>query len=358
MQRLSSDSRHAFERQSAASRAMGSAFMATLCELIAERGLPNGRLLDCLNSWDGIAHHGGDAVPLRLAGALHRLVIDDVDPALRSVYPPNNANPEAVFLALSLAVSTHEDFVLDYLKLPPQTNEVGRSAIFLPVLLELRQLHELPFSVLELGASAGLNQLLPHFHMDYGTWSWGDEDSPVKLDCEWRGNDPAITTEQITFNDVRGCDLSPIDVSNQTERKRLLSYIWPDQDERQARMRGAFELAKSHPIDVDEASAPDWIVKHFENQPKAGSHLLVMHSVFWQYMSDQERTACEDAIMLAGERASAKAPVSWLRFEADDKSPGGSIQLTHFDGSATSGKTVTLGRADFHGRWIEWSGRH
>ena len=51
-------------------------------------------------------------------------------------------------------------------------------------------------------------------------------------------------------------------------------------------------------------------------------------------------------------RAAEAAPLAWLRFEADGRSPGGGLLLTLFP----SGEHHVLARGDYHGRWFEWLG--
>ena len=57
----------------------------------------------------------------------------------------------------------------------------------------------------------------------------------------------------------RGCDLAPIDPTSHEGQLTLLSYIWPDELDRVARMRAALVVAgRNRPV-VDEESADSWL---------------------------------------------------------------------------------------------------
>jgi hypothetical protein len=54
----------------------------------------------------------------------------------------------------------------------------------------------------------------------------------------------------------------------------------------------------------------------------------------------------------AGAAASRETPLARLQMEADGDTRSATLTLTFWPG----GESFALGRADFHGRWIEWSG--
>ena len=77
------------------------------------------------------------AVPLRLLGGLHRLVLDGRAPALRRWYPSTGGSwdADAAWPEIVLAAADHADYLRAALDQPPQTNEVGRSAALIGALL-------------------------------------------------------------------------------------------------------------------------------------------------------------------------------------------------------------------------------
>lgn len=342
----------AFRRQDSACRALGSDFTGFLCALFAERGVPAGPVHERLANWPGRIDGGGDAVPLRLTGALHYLVLSGRDPELAAVYPPHAAGDEAIADTVMEALGRHAAFVADYLDSPPQTNETARSAVLLPAFLLLQARFALPLVLSEPGSSAGLNQNWHRYRYDYGNWSWGDPASPVVLGCEWRGG-AAPEPLAVSIADCAGCDIAPVAIDTEEARLRLKSYVWADQEARLARLDGALSLAADHPPTVARAGAGDWLAERL-GEARPGALHTVFHTIMWQYMPPDEQERARGLIEDAGRRAGADAPIAWLRLEADGKPDGAALLLTVWSGEQSQGETLALGRGDFHGRWVDW----
>lgn len=341
----------AFCRQAASCRDLGSPLVAALCALVAERGLPDSRTRRRIATWPGLARSDADAVPLRLCGALHRLVLDEADAGLAAAFPPAPLDRDRLWRAAGAAVTAHDAFIAAYLDRPPQTNEVARSALLLPALLDLQRRHGLPIRLLELGASAGLNQNLDRFHYDYGAWQWGDPAATVSIPCQWRGDGAAPDASPLTIAARAGCDIAPVPIATYSDRKRLQSYVWPDQAHRLERLSAAMALAADHPAAIARGGAADWLAQRLA-EPAHGRHTIVFHTVMWQYLSEQERARAENTMRRAGRPASPDSPLAWLRFEADGERPGGGILVTEWRGGPDDGVTRMVARGDFHGRWI------
>ena len=54
----------------------------------------------------------------------------------------------------------------------------------------------------------------------------------------------------------RGCDIAPIDVGGADGETTVLSYVWPDQGARLARLRGAIEVARRVPARLERRRRP------------------------------------------------------------------------------------------------------
>ena len=104
----------------------GSPFTARVLEAAWADWQQGGALRGLLPDWPGDAWL--DAVPLRVAAALHALALDGSDEALAALYPPAAAQFDAQRgpAAVRDALSAHRDRVADALLRPPQTNEVGQ----------------------------------------------------------------------------------------------------------------------------------------------------------------------------------------------------------------------------------------
>ena len=173
----------AFHQQIAWCERLGSPFTAKVLTLLAEDIAAGGIAADLVGDWPGdpIA----DALALRIAGALHALARQETAPALARLYPPNAGSQEDLGPALREALLEHRAFVASFLASPPQTNEVGRSAVLLGGFLTLAHETGLPLRTLEIGASAGLNSLWDRFGYRLGTEGWGDGTSLVRLAPDW-----------------------------------------------------------------------------------------------------------------------------------------------------------------------------
>ena len=73
----------------------------------------------------------------------------------------------------------------------------------------------------------------------------------------WLGNVPA-TGPLLDVVERLGGDRHPVDSSTDEGALTLTSYVWPDQLERLARLRGALTLARASPVTVVGASAADF----------------------------------------------------------------------------------------------------
>lgn len=324
---------------------LGSPFYATLLEHAArdvERFGPTWALLRADPS------SGRELIALRFAGATHRLVLEGRAPAVAAHYPSvgGDGDAEAAWPALRAAVADEAERLAELLVRPVQTNEVGRAAALLAGFLTVAGETGLPLRVLEVGTSAGLNLRWDRFHYRLGARAWGEPGSPVQLAPEITGEPPGLTAP-VTVVERRGCDRAPVDATSEDGRLTLLSFTWPDQRERVARLRGALELAAAVPAAVDEADAVDWATARLA-EPAPGAATVIFHSLFITYVPDEEQAALLATIERAGAAATAEAPLGWLRME-----PGGEqteVRLTLWP----PGEERLIAGAQYHGARVAW----
>ncbi|KQM83281.1 DUF2332 domain-containing protein [Agromyces sp. Leaf222] len=133
-----------------------------------------------------------------------------------------------------------------------QTNEAARCALHLPVLAGI----EGPIALLEVGASAGLCLYPDRYSYRYtgqalaGTAHLDPADgpSPVVLDCAIRGTTPPpVSTSMPEIVWRAGIDLNPLDVRSRADVDWLDALVWPEHDDRRARLRAAAEIAAADP---------------------------------------------------------------------------------------------------------------
>ena len=287
-----------------------------------------------------------DVVALRCMGALHRLALLGVEP-FEVLFVRLDRDPGALDAAVRAAGARPE--VAGWLKNPPQTNEVMRSAVFLGGFFEVARAQGLPLRLLEMGASAGLNLNWPLYRFKLGDTLWGPPESPVRLEPQWEG--PSPQPAAIEIHSRRGVDQLPVDLADPQARYRLLSYVWADQADRMARIQGAQALARDHPATVDQGDAADWVEAQLADLPE-GTTTVLYHSYVWLYLPEATRTRIRAALDKAGARTDARTGLARLSFESVDSTENARLTLTTWPG----GQKRILAHAHPHGRWIKWLG--
>ena len=337
-----------FETQIRWCHGLGSPFTAELLSHARQDLEQDGVLAAVLGGWSGDPVSG--AVPLRVAGALHALVLSGRSPNLAACYPPHHAIGGRLGLALDTALKQHRPFIENFVLSPPQTNEVGRSAVLIGGFLEISHATGLPLNLLEIGASAGLNLIWDRFTYRLGTAVWGDPASPVSLAPEWSGPPPSVSTP-IEVMSRAACDVEPVDLEDPDQRLRLKSFVWADQTTRLARLDDAIGLARSAGFRVDRSDAASWLSDRLAAPPE-GATTVLYHSIMWQYVPEATRNAITASIRAAARRATPTAALAWLRYEpvAGGKRP--ELNLTLWPGE----HHTRLATAHAHGSSVRWLG--
>ena len=341
------DIRAAFRGQGVACAGLGSPFMGRLMPLLAERLQPKGAVARRVLGWTGDVGPAGQSVPLRLAGALHGLVLDGADGGLAAAYPPHEVDDDTLFAAVEGALGRHEARLMTWLDQAPQTNEVRRSAALIPAIWWALARHDLPLVLSELGASAGLNLSLDRFALSLGRGLHGAAESAVRLQPDWAG--PIPEPRAIAVTERGGVDLNPLDPTDPHDALRLRAYLWPDQPDRIARTEAAIALAERAP---DRGDAAGWLAARLA-RPRPGHLHVVYHTIAWQYFPPATQAAATAALEAAGARATAEAPLAHIGMEADGETPGAALSVQVWPGMD---RPRVIARADFHGRWVDWRG--
>ncbi len=338
----------AFATQADSCAQLGSPFTAQICSLFPKIIDRQSRFGRCILDWPETAQQ--DALPLRVAGALHALKRSGAAPELAAFYPPHKSGPETLAISVQAAIATHDAWLCAFLNSPPQTNEVARSSALLGMALRLSDAFKMPLALYELGASAGLNLAFDHYAYDFGTQNWGDPEGEIQIAAEWRGHAPPLEAP-LEIASRAGCDRWPIDPTSETDVERQLAYIWADQDYRITRTRAALAAAADMSLKVEQADAADWIETQLAQPAIPGRVRVIFHSIFWQYLPDETKKRITAAIEQAGATANHETPLVWMRMEGEGNPAGASLTLRKWP----DGSTHMMGIADFHGRWVEWA---
>lgn len=325
---------------------MGSPLYAELLEVALADLEAGGPVSDVVDRWD--RNPMDDAVPLRLMGNVHRIVLDGRAAALAAHYPTAGGRPSfpdcaEAFLA---TVSAHRGEIRTGMVSPPQTNEVGRAGVVLGGMMEVMRIAGRPIRLLEIGASAGVNLRLDGYRYAFGAGDWGDPASPVLVETDWRGSLPDLTTD-VLIAERRGCDTAPIDVRDPASTRRLLSYVWADQVSRFDRTAAAAAVVGTLPMIVDESAASAWLERRLAAAHR-GVITVVMHSAVVQYLERRERSAVDAVIRAAAGRATREAPLARLSFEPGRRNFALRLEVH------PAGLSLTLADAHPHGAWAEW----
>ncbi len=347
----------AFREQAEGCATLGSPMYADLLARIADDLDDGGPAADVLAGHE--QDPGPSALALRLAGSVHRLVLERRAGALATYYPSVGGTwePDGCWREFRAVLAEQRDDVRTWLDRPPQTNEVGRAAALVGGLLALSARHPgLPVRLVEIGSSGGLNLNADRFRFvaDDGRAA-GPAESPVVLEPAWTGPVP-LDAPWPRLVARLGTDVMPVDVGTTDGRLTLTAYVWPDQVTRHERLRGALALAASHPVTVRRSGALETVRSL---APAEGAVTVVWHSVMWQYLGAAEAAGVRDRLADLGARATPTAPVAHLRMEPERRAPGEQrrfwVVLRHWDGGPDDGAEQFLARSRGHGVPTDWT---
>ena len=338
----------AFTYQADTCARMGSPFMGQLLGLLATDWPQDSALGRKFAAFEGDIGPAGHSLPLRIAGGLHALVLSNTAPDLAALYPPQTVSDADLRVGVLNALKVHEDFLLEWTDSPPQTNEVRRSAVLIPAARVAAAAFDLPIWLSELGASGGLNLMWDHYALEIGGHRFGPSMPTLTLCPEWSGPLPGTTPPFIA--ERAGVDLNPLDPTQGEDQLRLIAYLWPDQPERLRLTRAAASVAQGP---VHRGDAIDWLAPRLHAAPEGHLH-LIQHTVAWQYFPAEVQARGRALIEAAGAQATVRRPLAWVSMESDGDTTGkigAAVTLRLWPGDIT----LDLGRADFHGRWINWT---
>lgn len=340
----------AFDNQVAYCAASGAQITARICGALRDliEAGEGGAVLDRVRNWSGAPL--ADALPLRLAGGLHALHLKGTEPALGSIYTDTQGVDDTQIVAAAL--HKHEAELLPWLDGPPQTNEAGRSANFIAAMLWLAE-QGLPakFECLEIGSSAGINLMLDRYHYDLGGVQVRPEPGAIRFQPEWQGDAPP--DHPIEIVSTKGCDVAPVDLTDPEQALRLKAYIWPEHTVRFERLEAAIAEAAKQAPDLVHRNAADFVEAELAKPQQSGTTRMLMHSIVWQYVPEDQQARVTAAMEAAGARATPDKPLVWVALEANRVLHIHEMVVRYWPGGE---EPVVVTRAHPHGAWIGWGG--
>ena len=187
----------------------------------------------------------GQPVPNIFLAAVHFYILKNKDAPLAQYYPSvtGQKNGGIPFDIFKLFVQQHEKGIIDILQRRiVQTNVLTRCNYLLPVFLNILSGSNKPATIIDIGASAGLNLNFDRYEYYYDNKKVYGE-SRVKLHCEIKeGKSPVISPVKSAITKI-GVDQNPIDTDNADDLVWLQALIWPDQTERFSMLTEALNTA-------------------------------------------------------------------------------------------------------------------
>lgn len=330
-------------RQAAICRSLGSDFVGQVLEAAGRQLHHACKTEAVIVSWPG--DRAAAALAMRLNGALHAIARRHVLPDLTALYCGDHADFDR---AIGEALAKFDDFILQWLRDPTQTNEVGRSAALMAALMVAARQYGMPFELLELGTSCGLNLNLGRYGYDLRGVAVGDPRSTLQIVPEWRG--PSPLPAPVEISSAQGVDLHPLDARDADSCERLLAFIWADQGHRIQRLERALDIARKHPPQIEEAEAIGWIERKLAIPQTSGTCRVVFHSMFRQYLPVPEQARLADLITAAGQTATTDRPLAWVSLEWTPTRSEVRLSLTCWP----DGEQRVLATCHPYGEWIDW----
>lgn len=228
-----------------------------------------------------------------------------------------------------------------------QTNEIGRSALLLPVLSALPQ----PLALLEVGASAGLNLYPDRYSYDYDGTRLGAS-GPV-LSCHLIGRTPPATLPTVAWR--AGLDLNPLTITDPGDRAWLEALIWPEHHQRRQNLNAAAEIVAADPPRLIRGDLVSDLSDLAASAP-ADATLVVFHtSVLYQVPPDRRAAFTSLVGTLPGHWLAVEDPeIIGHPLPPADIPHGGRGGGPHKNVLVLDG--IPLAWTEGHGRSLSWFG--
>ena len=299
-------------------------------------------------------------LPPLLLAAVNFLLLGGLDHPLAGVYAGKAEPADGPALFRDLCLSHRSEIVEVMRSHRVQTNEVGRSALVGPALAWAAARLPLPFRLVDVGSSAGLNLLCDRYYLDYGAHgTTGDPAAPVHVECEVKGGVPPIAPALPEIDERIGIDLDPPDLRHPDDARWLLACVWPGTN-RVERTERAIALAAADPPVVLRGDAVD-LLPQVLAAPPAGTDVILTTWSF-SYFPAQAKSRMVDILARRG----TVRPLVWVACDlpgvvdaVDAPEPpdhgAGSADLMSavvFDADGAHPSVLAFGHS--HGLWLDW----
>lgn len=287
----------------------------------------------------------GQPIPNLLFAAVKRVVASFPNSELAAQYrfagtsghPSSDLGP--TFTAFAEA---HRDRIVDLLQTRMvQTNEVGRCAYLMPGFMTIAAENPgRPLALLDVGTSAGLNLNWDQYRYVYSSGDvFGPTESGVVIECDARNGLPELPTVFPKVNFRVGIDLAPVDLGDDEEYQWMQALLWPEHQDRGARLSAARGVWLQSPPAILRGDAVDLLADTLKDVPQE-SALCVFHCHTLNQFSAEAKERFGDILRAA----------SMERVVYHMSSEGDRVSLRRIvNGFATA---LLTARRQVHGRWV------
>jgi hypothetical protein len=232
-----------------------------------------------------------------------------------------------------------------------QTNEVTRCACLLPAfhLVHTRGGGK-PLSLIEIGASAGLNLNWFRYGYTYQFLVVGHQDSPVQIHCNLHGDyAPDFPDPLPAVVRCIGIDLHPLYLDNEADGRWLEAHIWPEETWRYQLLDAAIQLARLYPPPILAGDAC-----HLLPELLAHTSLEQTVCVFHSFALNQGPNSARQQIEQQLAHASRTRTVFQVALEIDPGKTGlPTLELRTYQAGAMA-SLERLAYGTLHGEHLTW----
>lgn len=299
----------------------------------------------------------GQPAPNLLFGAARFLLLQETSAPLARFHADLSAVPadpsDAFPTFRDFCLGNRQEIVAILTTRLVQTNEVGRCAYLLPAFRLVAEAAGLPLTLVEVGASAGLNLLWDKYGYRYRhhgcAQAIGDRNSPVPIETELIGDRaPILLGAMPAVSDRIGLDLNIIDLQDADDARWLRALIWPEHAARFALLDAATAVLSKEPPRLVRGDAVALLAGVIETIP-VGTALVIFHTHVINQFSPEARER------LSGVISEASKERVIYRIGSDLGGGAGGrflLKLLTYKGGQTAEEQLAY--CDGHGRTIEW----
>lgn len=288
-----------------------------------------------------------------MLSAIHYLLLKNPDQPLAAYFPTLARSPlpvEQVTPVLQDFCREHRDEIVGILRHRAlQTTDTDRAARVLLALNEVAKSIGEPFSLIEVGCSAGLLLLFDHYRYEFGNGATlGPAGARTTVSSfDFVSARPASPTEFPRIEKRIGLDLNPVNVANPDERNWILGCIVADRVGEFEAMRSALEYRAGVPLELVTGDAMDTLPKALET---IDGPVCILHS----WCLYQWSLVAQDAFDAMLKRLSQVRPIHRVGIEATDQGHERSaVEIRHTIYRDGKSETRLLGLL-MEGQKLDW----